>query len=91
MGWDSMVSIETRLWAGESGAQVPVAARDFSFLYKHPDWLWDPPTLILYGYSGCLPDVKWPGCDVHHSSLASTEVKNEWSCTSAPPYMPSWW
>jgi hypothetical protein len=30
--------------------------------------------------------VKWPGREVDHSPPSSAEVKNEWSCTSTPPY-----
>jgi len=30
-------------------------------------------------------EVKQPGFEVHHTPSSSAEVKNEWSCTSAPP------
>ena len=30
--------------------------------------------------------VKWLRCDVDHSPLSSTEVKNEWSYNSSPTY-----
>ena len=32
--------------------------------------------------------VEQPGCVVDHSPPSGTEDKNEWSCTSAAPYMP---
>jgi len=31
--------------------------------------------------------VKRPGREVNHSLQSSAEVKNEWSCTSIPPYV----
>ena len=33
----------------------------------------------------CVPGVKWPGCEDHHSPPCSVEVKNEWICTSTSP------
>jgi hypothetical protein len=36
-------------------------------------------------YLGSFQRVKRPGSEGDHSPLPSAEVKNEWSCTSAPP------
>jgi len=35
---------------------------------------------------GIFDAVKLAGREVHHSSPAMAEVKNEWSCTSNLPY-----
>ena len=35
---------------------------------------------------GIFHASKLAGREVHHSSLSMAEVKNEWSCTSNPPY-----
>jgi hypothetical protein len=32
-----------------------------------------------------VPEVQRPGCEADHSPASSTEVKNEWRCTSTPP------
>jgi len=32
----------------------------------------------------CFPEVKRPGREVDNSLLSSADVKNEWSCASAP-------
>ena len=37
------------------------------------------------GIEGFSPGVKRPGREVHHSAPYGTEVRNEWSCASAPP------
>jgi hypothetical protein len=34
---------------------------------------------------GHFPGIKLLGREVNHSAPASVEVKNEWSCISAPP------
>jgi hypothetical protein len=34
-----------------------------------------------------IPAVKRPWREADHSSLSSPEVKNAWSCTSAPQYV----
>lgn len=50
---------------------------------KLPDWLWDPPSPLFIRYWGSYPGIKRPGRDVDHIPLASAEIKDEWSCTSA--------
>ena len=49
---------------------------------KRPDK--GPPILLLNGYQGSLPGVKRPTRKVGHSAFFIAEVKNQWSCTSAP-------
>jgi len=51
----------------------------FSSSSKHPDRLWGTLSLLFSGYQGS--GVKRP-VYVDHSPPFSTEVKNEWSCTS---------
>jgi len=50
-----------------------------------PYQLWGPPRLLFNGYPGYYLGVNRPGRDVDHPPPSSVEVKNEWSCTSAPP------
>jgi len=63
---------------------MPAMARDFS-LPKFPYRLWGPHSLLFGGYRGSFREVKRPGREVNHKPPSSTEVKNGWSCTSAPP------
>ena len=40
----------------------------------------------IYWISEALsPEENWPGCEAGSLPPSSAEVKNEWSCTSAPP------
>jgi hypothetical protein len=55
----------------------------------HPDLRWGPPSLLFSGHEASLLVVKWPKCDADHSLPSSTEVKNEWRCTSTPEYLHS--
>jgi hypothetical protein len=55
------------------------------------------PTLgssYLASYSLCAGTlslgVKRLGCEANHLPLSSAKVKNEWSCASSAPRMPSW-
>jgi len=38
-------------------------------------------------FNGPFSEVKRPECDVYHSPPSSADGKNEWSCTSPPPYL----
>jgi len=42
------------------------------------------PSLLFSGYGG--EGAKWPKREADHSPIFSTEVKNKWSHTPAPPY-----
>jgi len=43
-----------------------------------------PQTLLLNGYQGSFPEVKWPGHEADHSALSSEEFKKEMSYTYTP-------
>jgi hypothetical protein len=59
----------------------------FSSPKKHPDCLWDLPSLLNSGYRGHFPEVKLPDCEVDDDSpLSMVEVKNEWSSSPTPPH-----
>jgi hypothetical protein len=53
--------------------------RDFS-LKNRPDRLWGPASSLLSGQG-----VKQPGREVDHSPPFTSEVKNGWGFTFAPP------
>jgi len=41
--------------------------------------------LLLSGFRGSFPGLKWPKREVDHPPLLSDDVRNEWIYTSAPP------
>jgi hypothetical protein len=86
--WDSVVGIVTvyRLDDQGVGVQVPEESSVFSSP-RHPDWLWDPPSLLFNGYQVFFsPGVKRPGREADHSPPTSAEVKKTWLHRSTPPY-----
>jgi hypothetical protein len=44
-----------------------------------------PQPLLLNGYQGSFPEVKWPGHEADHSTPSSEEFKKEMSYTYTPP------
>jgi hypothetical protein len=53
-----------------------------------PDQFWSPSTLLSNGNQGAIfLGVKQPAGEADHSPPSSSEVKNEWSYTSAPQYV----
>jgi hypothetical protein len=75
------IVIATRLHTTQSGVQIPVGAKRFLFSRltlgsNQPPIQWEPPF---------YPMVKQMGYEFNNSSPSSAKVKNEWSCTSAPP------
>jgi hypothetical protein len=42
------------------GVRIPVGSRIFSSIH-HPDWLWDPPSLLPMGTGGSFPGIKAAG------------------------------
>ena len=71
-----------RLRAIWSGIRILVVSRDFFFSKTSIPTL--GPTHPIEWSSRFFPEVKRSGREVNHSPLSSAEVKNEWSCTSAP-------
>jgi hypothetical protein len=53
----------------------------------HPNWPWDPPSLLFKGYQVISQGVKRPGRGVNHSPPSSAEVKErvQLYLTSTPP------
>jgi hypothetical protein len=47
-----------------------------------------PHTLLLNGYQGSLPEVKWPRHEAHHSAPSGEEFKKDWSYTYILPKPP---
>lgn len=62
-----MCCVVNRLFAGE-----PELGFDFQHSWSS-DWLWDPLYILL-----CfLPEVKWSGPDIDHSSLSSAGIDKD--------------
>ena len=57
----------------------------YSSAPKRPNGLCGTPSLLFSRYPGSFLEVKRSGREVNHSPPSSADVKNEWSCTSAPP------
>jgi hypothetical protein len=69
------------------GGSSPGRGWEFFSSPPRPDRLRGPPSLLFNGYQGLFPwEVKRPWCESDHSPPSSTEIKNEWSYTSAPQY-----
>jgi hypothetical protein len=43
------------------------------------------PASFPLGTGVLLPEVKWPGHEVHHLPISHAKVKNEWRYMSIPP------
>ena len=79
---DSVVGTATRY--GPPGVRVAAGERIFSLVQNLPERFWRPIHLLFSGYRGSLPGIKRLTCEFDHSPPPSAEVKNEWSCASAP-------
>lgn len=66
---------------------IPVTGRYFSLLQKVQAISESHPASHSTGRGCSLPEVKWPGPEVDHSTPPSTKFKNKWSYTSAPTYV----
>ena len=82
----SSVGVVTRLQNIRSGVRISAGTRDVSLL-KCADQLWNPPSFPCSGYWGCFSGKQHPKRDLNHLFPTGTEVKNEWSYTSTPPYV----
>jgi len=80
----SAVGVATELRAGRSGDRMPVEARNLFLLRNVQTACGVDPAFCSLGFVFFLW-VKRPHCEIKRSPLSSAEVKNEWSCTSAPP------
>ena len=55
--------------------------------WKHLDQLWGQSCLPLSGSWGLFSlIVNWPGHEADNLPAPSAKVKNEWCCSSIPPY-----
>ena len=64
---------------------VKFKRRRFFSSPKRPEWLWEPKKLLFGEHKVPVPWEKRPGRDADHSPASSTELKNEWSHTTAFP------
>jgi hypothetical protein len=78
-----------RLRAGRSGVRIPARASELYLLQNVQTCGGAPTNLLFSGYRDSFPLVKRSGCGIDHSPPSSDEVKNKWSYTSVPPYIPS--
>jgi hypothetical protein len=79
----NLVFFLTRLWDGRFGDRIPVVEERLFSYSKHPDTLGPtkPPIQLV---TGLFLGARRPGLEVGPSPPSSAEIKNEWSCTSAP-------
>lgn len=75
----------TRLSAGQSRVRILAETRNLSSP-NHADQLCCPPSHLFNKHQDSFPWVKWPECDVYHTTPpSSVAVKSEWSYISTPP------
>jgi hypothetical protein len=86
---DSSVRIVTRLRAGRSGVRTLAGVRYFSVLRNRLDRFRRSLNLLFNGYTR-VHSWGGGGYKVNHSPASSAEIKNEWSCTSAPRIWAAW-
>ena len=83
---DCLVNIRT----GRSRIRTPPPTRGKGFISYHniQTGSGGPPILLLSGYFGFFPGVRRPGRQASPCLPSSTRVKNEWSYTPLPLYVP---
>ena len=74
---DSVVSIVTRLWAGQYEVQIPAGKRDS--LLQNVQTSRAKPASYSVSTRGSCQGVKQPGHQANHSPPSMVKVKNEWS------------
>jgi hypothetical protein len=63
---------------------VSLEGQDISFYPKLPDRACGPSIPLFNSFRSSVPGVMPLEREVNHSHPSSTDVKNEWSCTSTP-------
>ena len=84
--WNSIGGIVTRLWAGQQETTIQHFARtrDFSLFQNIQTSSEAHPASYSSGTRSSLQGVWQPQHEANHSPPSCAEVKNAWSCTSAP-------
>lgn len=77
----SAVLITTKIRYGREKNRVWISPPQGQYL------LWGISPLVFSGYRGLSQVAKWPGCEADHLPSPSTEVKNEWTWNTSPPYI----
>jgi hypothetical protein len=96
-GWNTLVVVVTRTVKTERSrhsvmdivttlrVRIPIGAAVLFSRNCH-DWRLGLSSLLSSGYRGFFfSGIKRPGPDVGHLPPSGVAVKNEWSCTAAPP------
>ena len=83
ISWCVHILIYLELLLGKSGVRILVEARSLSRLQNFQTGCGSHPTSYWLG-TGSFQGVNRPVCKVKNSPPVSTEMKNEWSCTSTP-------
>ena len=85
----SMVCMVTALPAGQISYRRSISGRGKRYFCRPeiPDRLWGTPSLLYREYR-CLPGAQGGRGDVNLTAhlASSADLKNEWTCTSIPPY-----
>jgi hypothetical protein len=80
----SIVSLVTRLWAGQPRNSILIRVVIFRF-FKMPWWIWSPPSLHSLATICSFPECKVARVEVDCSPPSSAEVKRAWRYNSTPP------
>jgi hypothetical protein len=70
-----------------SRVRFPAGAGNFSLHHRVQNASGAYPVSYPMGTRSSFPGVKRPGREADHSPPSNSEVKNAWSCTSAPQYV----
>ena len=87
-----VVSVVSKPWVRRSWMRTAGSSHGFVSAPGRPNQLWVHPASCSMGTGFIMRGrgVNRPGREVDNPLPSNVEVKNEWSCTSAPPHTSSW-
>ena len=84
--WDSVIVVVTCYVLGSPGIKHGLG----EIFGTHPDWPWDPRSLLYNGYWLPFPGVNQPGHGINHPPPFSAKVKERVKLYLYYPSEPSW-